>query len=66
MKMRKDTLTGLKVSHAMRKQLIVLEPDDSISCCIQYLIKYKVNAIIVGNNGEKPLGVVSKTDIMSA
>ena len=64
--MGKDTLTGLKVRHAMRKQLIVLEPDDSIDCCIQYLIKFKVNAILVGEDGEKPLGVVSKTDIMGA
>ncbi|MCP4722718.1 MAG: CBS domain-containing protein [Desulfobacteraceae bacterium] len=64
--MGKDTLTGLKVRHAMRKQLIVLEPDDSIDCCIQYLIKFKVNAILVGEDGETPLGVVSKTDIMGA
>ena len=64
--MGKDTLTGLKVRHAMRKQLIVLGPDDSIDCCIQYLIKYKVNAILVGKDGEIPLGVVSKTDIMGA
>ncbi len=66
MKVGKDTLTGLKVRHAMRRQLIVLEPDDSIDCCIQYLIKYKINAIVVGKDSEKPLGVVSKTDIMGA
>lgn len=64
--MGKDTLTGLKVRHAMRKQLILLAPDDSIDCCIQYLLKYKVNAILIGNDGEKPLGVVSKSDIMGA
>jgi len=64
--MVKDTLTGLKVRHAMRKQLIMLEPGDSIDCAIQYLIKYKVNAILVGEESEKPLGVVSKTDIMGA
>ncbi|NOX34155.1 MAG: CBS domain-containing protein [Deltaproteobacteria bacterium] len=64
--MGKDTLTELKVRHAMRKQLIVLGPDDTIDCCIQYLIKYKVNAILAGRYGEKPLGVVSKTDIMGA
>ncbi len=64
--MRKDTLTGLKVKHAMRKQLIILDPEDSINCCIQYLIKWKVNAILIGENEETPLGVVSKTDIMSA
>jgi len=66
MKMGKDTLTGLKVNHAMRKQVILLGPDDSIDCCIQYLIKYKVNALLIGNDGEKPLGVVSKSDIMGA
>ena len=64
--MRKDTLTGLKANQAMRKQLITLSPDDSIDCCIQYLIKYKMNAILVGRDGAKPLGVVSKTDIMGA
>ena len=64
--MGKDTLTGLKVSHAMRKQFILLEPHDTISCCIQYLIKYKINAVLIGNDSEKPLGVVSKTDIMGA
>ena len=64
--MVKDTLTGLKVRHAMRKQLIMLDPVDSIDCAIQYLIKYKINAILVGKDSEKPLGVVSKTDIMGA
>jgi len=64
--MAKDTLTGLKVRHAMRKQLIMLDPGDSIDCAIQYLIKYKINAILVGKESEKPLGVVSKTDIMGA
>ena len=66
MKMGRDTLSGLKVRDAMRKQLIVLGPDDSINCAIQYLIKYKVNAILVGKDFQKPLGVVSKTDIMGA
>ncbi|MEN8210855.1 MAG: CBS domain-containing protein, partial [Thermodesulfobacteriota bacterium] len=64
--MGKDTLTGLKVSHAMRKQLIVLQPDDTIDCCIQYLIKYKINALLIGEDGKRPVGVVSKTDIMGA
>jgi len=62
----KDTLTGLKVRHAMRKQVIILEPHDTIDCCIQYLIKYKINAVLIGNDYEKPLGVVSKSDIMGA
>ncbi len=48
MTMGKDTLTGLKVNHAMRKQLIVLQSDDTIDCCIQYLIKYKINALLIG------------------
>ena len=66
MKVEKNTLTGLNVRYAMRKQLIVLGPEDTIDCCIQYLIKYKVNAILIGKDSEKPLGVVSKTDIMGA
>ncbi len=64
--MGKDTLTGLKVRHAMRKQIVMLQPHDTIDCCIQYLIKYKINALLIGHDGQKPLGVVSKTDIMGA
>lgn len=64
--MGKDTLTGLKVKSAMRRQLVMLNPEDTIESCIQYLIKYKVNAVLVGEGIEKPLGVVSKTDIMGA
>jgi len=66
MTMGKDTLTGFKVKNAMRRQVIILQPDDTIDCAIQYLIKYKVNAVLIGFDGEKPLGVVSKTDIMGA
>jgi predicted transcriptional regulator len=64
--MGRDTLTGLKVHHAMRSQVIILEPDDTIDCCIQYLTKYKINALLIGRSGAKPVGVVSKTDIMGA
>lgn len=64
--MAKDTLTGLRVKHAMRKQLVMIQPDDTIDCCIQYLTKYKSNALLVGVQDETPVGVVSKTDVMGA
>jgi predicted transcriptional regulator len=31
---------------------------------LQYLIKYKINALLIGEDGKRPLGVVSKTDII--
>ncbi len=64
--MGKDTLSGLKVSHAMRRQIISLRPQDSIDCCIRYLIKYKINAVLISEDDERPVGVVSKSDIMGA
>lgn len=64
--MGRNTLNGLTVSHAMRRQVIRVQTQESIDCCIQYLIKYKVNTILVGKEGEIPVGVVSKTDIMGA
>lgn len=64
--MSKDTLTGLRVKHAMRKQLVMIQPGDTINCCIQYLTKYKFNALLAGVRDETPVGVVSKTDVMGA
>ncbi len=64
--MGKDTLTGARVKHAMRHQLVDLNLNSSIDACIQYLIKYKINAILVNDAHERPIGVVSKTDILGA
>jgi len=63
---RKNTLRNLIVSDAMRRQIISLDQNKSISHAINVLIKFKVNALLTVDSLEQPVGVVSKTDIMSA
>jgi predicted transcriptional regulator len=63
---KKSMLTGIKVSDAMRRQVVKLSMDTSLDQCIRHSIKYKVNAILVTNTIDHAVGVVSKTDLISA
>ncbi|MFO8084696.1 MAG: CBS domain-containing protein [Desulfobacterales bacterium] len=62
----RNVLTGIRVKEAMRHQVIRLYMDDSLDQCIRHAIKYKVNAILVTDKTDQGVGVVSKTDLMSA
>ena len=59
-------LKGLIVQDAMRRQVIQLPAAALLSQAIRAMIKFKVNAILVTDQAQKPLGVVSKTDLMTA
>lgn len=50
----------------MRRDFIYLPEDGSIENAIRYLIKYKVDAILVTDAEDRAVGVVSKTDVMGA
>jgi CBS domain-containing protein len=63
---KKNMLTGIKVMDAMRRQVVKLYMNASLDQCIRHSIKYKVNAILVTNPSDQAVGVVSKTDLMSA
>lgn len=63
---RKSTLRDLTVSDAMRRQIIQLDQAKTIDLGINVLIKYKVNALLTVDSQGKPVGVVSKTDVMGA
>lgn len=63
---RQNMLRGLAVKDAMRRQVIQLPHHASIDKGINFLIKYKVSALLLTRDDKKPIGVVSKTDIMSA
>lgn len=63
---RKNTLRSLSVSDAMRRQVVQLEQTRTIDHGINFLIKYKVNALLSVDSNRQPVGVVSKTDIMGA
>ena len=62
----KNTLSGLTVGQAMRRQTISLDQATSIGNSINTLIKYKVNALLTTDQDGAPVGVLSKTDIMGA
>ena len=59
-------LGKLSVAEAMRRQVIGLSQKATIDRSINYMIKYKVNALLITDGEDKPGGVVSKTDIMGA
>jgi predicted transcriptional regulator len=61
-----STLKKLSVSKAMRRQIICLDQNKTISHGINTITKHKVNALLAVDAKRQPAGVVSKTDIMGA
>ena len=62
----KNTLSGLTVSQAMRRQTVRLDQATPIASSINTLIKYKINALLTTDKDGEPAGVLSKTDVMGA
>ncbi|MHC1727182.1 MAG: cyclic nucleotide-binding/CBS domain-containing protein [Syntrophobacteraceae bacterium] len=62
----KHMLSELKVREAMRRIAVSIRADTTIEQAIRCAIKHKITAILVTDKNMEPLGVVSKTDIMSA
>lgn len=58
-------LSGIPVSQAMRQQVVSLPRSSDIGQGIRLMVRYKVNAVLITDNG-LPCGVVSKTDLMGA
>ena len=63
---QKTTLSGSKVKAAMRRQVIRLSTYSTIGSCIRTMLKYKADAVLICDQEGKSLGIVSKTDIMTA
>ena len=61
-----EVLKGLIVREAMRRQAIHLYKEAPLEQAIRFTIKYKVNAILITDENQEGLGVVSKTDLMGA
>ncbi len=64
--LKKFVLGKLSVEEAMRRQVVSLSQKTTVNRSINYMIKYKVNALLTMDGEDKPGGVVSKTDIMGA
>jgi signal-transduction protein with cAMP-binding, CBS, and nucleotidyltransferase domain len=54
------------VSEAMRRQVVQLPSTASIARGINQLLKFKVNALLITDDPQRPGGVVSKTDLIGA
>jgi len=63
---KRNVLSGILVKEAMRRQVIRLPHSASIDYGINRMIKYKINSVLVLDENQRPAGVASKTDIMSA
>jgi CBS domain-containing protein len=63
---KRSVLSGISVKEAMRRQVIQLPQSAAVDYCINRMIKYKVNAVLITDEKQLPAGVVSKTDVMSA
>jgi len=63
---KRHVLSGIKVQEAMRRQVIKLPQRAPVDYCINRMIKYKINAVLLFDEDERPGGIVTKTDVMSA
>jgi CBS domain-containing protein len=61
-----QVLKSLTVQDAMRRQIVALSAVSPLSQAIRTMIKYKVNAVLITRESQEALGVVSKTDLMTA
>ena len=62
----RSVLSGMSVKEAMRRQVIDSPKDTTIGNCVNKMIKYKINSLLVTDEKHSPMGVVTKTDIMGA
>ena len=63
---KRHVLSGIKVQEAMRRQVIQLPQSSPVDYCINRMIKYKINSVLLFDEDERPSGIVTKTDIVSA
>ena len=63
---KKSVLSGTLVKEAMRRQVVQLQRSASLSKCVNHLIKYKSRSLLVIDEVQRPIGVVSKTDLIVA
>jgi CBS domain-containing protein len=61
-----NTLKGLLVENAMQRQVIDLPATASITKAVDLMTRYKIDALLLRDERQRAVGVVSKTDIMGA
>ena len=63
---RRSVLSGMLVQEAMRKRVIRVSRETTLSDCTNRMVKNKVAAVLVTSGDDRPVGVVSKTDLIGA
>lgn len=63
---KKTVLSGTLVREAMRRQVVRVQRTSSLSKCVNHLIKYKTRSVLVTDDVHRPIGVVSKSDVIVA
>lgn len=63
---QRSMLSGMLVQEAMRKRVIRVSPETSLSDCINRMIKHKISAVLVAEEDGRSVGVVSKTDLIGS
>lgn len=62
----RSVLSGMRVNETMRRQVAQLPMHQTLAKGINYMIRYKIGAVLITDDSGKPEGVVSKTDIIGA
>lgn len=62
----RSVLSGMLVKEAMRRQMILVGDRETVDRGISRLIKYKTDALLIADPGERVAGIVSKTDLTAA
>ncbi|MFY9705984.1 MAG: CBS domain-containing protein, partial [Desulfobacterales bacterium] len=63
---QRSILSGMLVQEAMRKRVIRVSRETTLSDCTNRMVKHKVAAVLVTAEDDSPVGVVSKTDLIGA
>lgn len=63
---RHSVLSGVRVAAVMRRQVVREMKHASLAICINQMIKHKVGALLIVDERDRPAGVLSKTDLISA
>jgi len=63
---QRSILSGMLVQEAMRKRVIWVSRETTLSDCTNRMVKNKVAAVLVTAGDDRPVGVVSKTDLIGA
>lgn len=64
--LREPSFSGLRVYDAMRFGVLHVSKNQSLSEAVQLLIRHKANAVLVTDQRMTPIGVITKTELITA